>query len=77
MVDSGSLSNNLDGTNDIQNISKNELLKLLGMRPRNNKKNLCLMFMLVIMHWKGLIPIPRLGMTVHVYHCITGEQICQ
>lgn len=34
-------------------------------------KNLCLMYMLVIMFWKGLVPIPRLGMTVHslsLYH---------
>lgn len=29
-----------DGTNAIQNISKNGLLILLGMQPRNNKKSL-------------------------------------
>lgn len=45
------------------------LLDLLGMQPRNNKKSL--MYMLVIMFWKGLVHIPRLGMTVHslsLYH---------
>lgn len=40
MVDSGSLSNITDGTNAIQNISKNGLLIVLGMQPRNNKKSL-------------------------------------
>lgn len=49
------------------------LLDLLGMQPRKFEtiKNLCLMYMLVIMFWKGLVPIPRLGMTVHslsLYH---------
>lgn len=74
MLGSGSLSNITDGTNAIQNISKNGLLILLGMQPRNNKKISVWSSCLSLCIWKGSFLSHDLVWRYTVYHCITGEQ---
>lgn len=53
------------------------LLELLGMQPRNNKKISVWCTCLSLCFGKGSFLSQDLVWRYTVYHCITGEQICQ